>query len=221
MKTIITTFAAALATAAAPAFAQSAGSWMVKAGVNHIEPDVKSGDLSPPSLPGTKIDVKGAASLIVTASWMWTDRISIEGYLGAPYEHDIVGDGAIAGVGKIASVKQVSPTVFAQYRFFEPSSSWRPYVGIGPTYANFFGEKGTGTLTGLTNPGGSPTRVKVDSAWGASAQVGVSVMLNERWFIDGSVIKTWLKTTSHLSTGQSIEHRLDPLSTNVSLGYRF
>jgi outer membrane protein len=102
---------------------------------------------------------------------MWTDRISLEGHLSLPYEHDIVGAGAIAGTGKIGSVKQVSPTLFAQYRFLDPASSWRPYVGIGPTYANFFGEKGSGTLTALTNPGGSPTRLKVDSAWGASAQV--------------------------------------------------
>jgi outer membrane protein len=46
-------------------------------------------------------------------------------------------------------------------------------------------------------------------------------MLKDRWFVDASVVKTYLKTTSHLSTGQSIDHRLDPLSASVSLGYRY
>jgi outer membrane protein len=221
MKRIVSSTVAAALLGAAPAFAQSAGTWMLKAGVNNIDPHVKSDDLSPPSLPGTKIDVKEATSVILTGTYMWTDHVSIEGYVGLGYEHDIVGAGAIAGVGKIASVKQVSPTVFAQYRFLAPTSNWRPYVGLGITYAHFYGEKGTGTLTALTNPGGAPTRVSVDSAWGVSPQVGVTVLLKDRWYVDASVIKTYIKTTGHLSTGQSIDHRLDPLSTNVSLGYRF
>ena len=43
---------AALVTAGSTAMAQSAGTWMVKGGVNNIDPHVTSGDLSPPSLPG-------------------------------------------------------------------------------------------------------------------------------------------------------------------------
>ncbi len=218
-------FAALAATlvtlASGAAQAQSAGQWLVKGGVNQITPHVKSGDLSAPSLPGTQIDIKPATSVIATVTYMYTDNFSVEFYAGLPYEHDVVGAGAIEGVGKIGSVKQVSPTVFAQYRFNQASSQFRPYVGLGLTYAYFYGEKGSAVLTALTNPGGSPTRMSAEAAWGLSPQLGLTVDLGDRWFLDAAVLKTFLKNSNKLSTGQSIKTTLDPISTALSIGYRF
>ena len=213
--------AALLCAAGSAAMAQSAGTWMVKAGVNNITPKVDSGDLSPPSMPGTKIDVEGATSLIVTAAYMVTDNFSVEFYAGLPYEHDVVGDGAIAGVGKLGSVKQVSPTLFAQWRFFDAKAQFRPYVGLGLTYAYFYDEEGSGTLTALTNPGGPPTHMSASSAWGLSPQIGAAYQFDQHWFVDGSIIKSFIKNTNTLSTGQTIDTKLDPLSANISVGYRF
>jgi len=211
---------AALA-AAGTAHAQSAGTWMFKAGVNNIEPHVSSGDLSAPSLPGTQVDVKGATSAIATLTYMLTDTVSLELYAGLPYRHDIVGSGAIAGAGKIGTVKQISPTLFGQYRFLDAASAIRPYAGLGLTYAHFYGEEGSGTLTSLTNPGGSPTQLRASSAFGFSPEIGASYRFNDRWFLDGSVIKTFLKNHADLSSGQRIDVALDPLSVNLSIGYRF
>lgn len=211
----------ALALAAVSASAQSAGTLMFKLGVNQISPKVSSGDLSAPSMPGTKIDVDSATSVIATATYMFTDNISAEFYAGLGYKHDVVGAGAIAGVGKLGTVKQISPTLFAQYRFLEPNDLFRPYVGLGLTYAYFYGEEGSGTLTALTNAGGPPTRLSVDSAWGVSPQIGVQYRVDRNWFADFSVIKTYLKTTNNLSSGQSIDVKLDPVSINLSVGYRF
>ena len=201
--------------------AQSAGTWQVKAGINTITPKVTSGDLSAPSLPGTKIDVDAATSLILTATYMYTDNLSVEAYAGLPYRHDIKGAGAIAGAGNLGTVTQVSPTVFGQYRFGGPSSSFRPYVGLGLTYAYFYGDEGSGTLTALTNPGGPPTTMSTDAAFGLSGQVGATYDLGDKWFLAGGVIKTYLKTTANLSTGQSIDLKLDPLSVSFAIGQRF
>jgi len=203
------------------ALAQSAGTWMVKVGANQISPQVKSDDLSAPSLPNSQVDVKSDTQPIVTLAYMLTDHVSLEFFGGLAYKHEVVGDGALSGVGKLGTIKQVSPTLFAQYRFLEASSALRPYVGAGLTYAHFFGEEGSGSLTALTNPGGRPTQLSVDSAFGASFQLGLSYQFNERWFVDGSVVKTYLKTTTTLSTGQTIDTKLDPISTNLSIGYRF
>jgi outer membrane protein len=212
---------AALVIGSSTAFAQSAGTWMVKLGANQIAPQVTSDDLSAPSLPNSKVDVKSNTTAILTAAYMLTDNVSIEFFAGLPYKHDVVGDGALSGVGKLGTIKQVSPTLFAQYRFLEASAPLRPYVGAGLTYAHFYGEEGSGTLTALTNPGGPPTTMSVDSAFGTSFQLGLTYQFNEHWFVDGSVIKTYLKTTTSLSTGQSIDTKLDPISTNLSVGYRF
>lgn len=211
----------ALALAATPAMAQDAGTVLVKIGYNQIIPEVSSGDLSAPSLPGTRIDVKEAGAPILTLTYMYTSNISFELYAGLPYEHDIVGDGAIKGVGKIGSTKQVSPTLFAQYRFLEKESMVRPYVGLGLTYGYFYGEEGSAALTALTNPGGDPTLVEVDDAWGITPQIGATVKIDRNWFADLTVAKSFIKTTSHLSTGQSIETKLDPLAVSVAVGYRF
>lgn len=201
--------------------AQSAGTWQVKAGINTIAPKVTSSNLGAPSLPGTKIDVDAATTLIFTATYMYTDNFSVEGFLGLPYQHDIKGAGSAAGNGNLGTVTQVSPTVFGQYRFGAPASSFRPYVGLGLGYTYFYGEEGSGTLTALTNPGGPPTTSSTDGAFGLSGQIGTTYELRDKWFLDASVIKTYLKTTTHLSTGQSIDVKLDPLSFNLSIGQRF
>ena len=63
--------------------------------------------------------------------------------------------------------------------------------------------------------------MKASSAFGLSPQVGLSFKFSERWFVDAAVIKTFIKNKTTLSTGQTIDTKLDPLSTNVSIGYRF
>lgn len=215
------TLAGAALLAATSASAQSAGTLLVKLGVNRIAPEVTSDPLSPPALPNTTIDVKPAASLILTAAYMWTDNVSVEFFGGLPYKHDLVATGAIDGVGVIGQIKQISPTVLAQYRFGSARSMVRPYVGLGPTYGYVFATEGTAALTALTNPGGPPTTMSVDGAWGVTMQLGASMEIDRNWFVDAALMKTKLTTTTHLSTGQSIKTALDPLSFGVSLGYRF
>ncbi|MBL0285521.1 MAG: hypothetical protein IPQ01_17515 [Zoogloea sp.] len=122
---------------ASPPSAQSARHDFGQDRLQPIIPQVRSGDLSAPSFPGTKIDVEEAGAPIFTLSYMVTDSFSVEFYAGLGYKHDVVGDGAIAGVGKIGSVQQISPTLFAQYRFLSANSMVRPYVGLGLTYAYF------------------------------------------------------------------------------------
>jgi outer membrane protein len=212
---------ATLCAISSAAQAQSAGMWLFKGGINTISPSVSSGDLSASSLPGTKVDVKSATSVIATATYLFTDHVSAEAYAGLPYEHEVVGDGALANVGKLGTVKQVSPTVFAQYRFRPAESVFRPYIGLGLTYAYFYGEEGSAALTALSKPGCPPTRLQAESAWGLSPQVGLTYQINPHWFIDASIVKTFLKTTDTLSTGQKIDVKLDPLSINASLAYRF
>ena len=207
--------------ASSAAQAQSAGTWLIKGGFNGIAPAVKSGDLSAPSLPGSKVDVASANSLIASATYMLTDNASVEFVGGLPYKHDIQGAGSLSAVGKLGSIKQISPTVFAQYRFMAPNSGLRPYLGLGLTYAYFYGAEGSAALTALTNPGGPATRLSSTSGFGLSPQIGFTVQLHERWYLDAAIIKTLLKNSTTLSTGQKVDTTLNPLSTSVSIGYRF
>ena len=223
MKNSVRIIAAAAALAACElASAQSAGSWLARVGVTHLAPDVNSGNLSAPSFPNTKVDAKSNTQLGGGITYMLTDNLAVDVPLATPFKHDLTGDGAIAGVGKLGSTKAIPATLMMQYRFNEANAAFRPYVGLGVTYAYFYDEKTTATLNGLT--GGTlanPTTAKVDNKFGALAQLGFVYNFNERWFVDASYAKSFLKTTIHLSSGQSIKTKLDPNVFAVAVGYRF
>ena len=48
---------------------------------------------------------------------MLCDNIGLEVLAATPFSHDIDATGSIAGLGKIAEVKQLPPTVSLQYHF--------------------------------------------------------------------------------------------------------
>jgi outer membrane protein len=206
---------------AGAAHAQAAGNVMVQLGWNKIMPKVRSSDLSAPSLPGSQINIKSASALFFTATYMITDDISVEVLGGLPYKHDIEGAGAVSGVGKIGSIHQISPTVLLQYRFLAADGPFRPYVGAGPTFAKFYGTKGSASLTAVTNPGGPATTIGGDTEWGGTLQAGANYKIDKHWFVDAAILKTFISTKATLSTGQETKARLNPIAINASIGYTF
>lgn len=208
--------------AAAGASAQSAGQWTAKAGINTITPKVESGNISAPALPNSKADVEADTKPIFVIGYSFTDNIAAELNLGVPYKHNIVGADGIAGTGKLGSVEVLPPTAFLQYRFFTPSEKFRPYVGVGVTYAHFWKARGSGQMTALTNIGsGIPTTFKVKNKVAGSIELGTAYNINEKWYVDLTLIKTFLKTKVNFSTGQQQDIRLDPQAISLGVGYKF
>lgn len=216
---------AALATgllAFGAAHAQGAGSLIVRLGATDITPDTKSGNLTAPSFAGTKAAVGSNMQPTGGVTWMWTNNISFDLPLAAGFKHEITGDGAIAGVGKIGEVKALPATLLVQYRFGSPDAAVRPYLGAGPTYAKFYGGRSTLALTALT--GGTPanpTTLSVQSKWTATGQLGLAWRLSTQWSIDTAITYTPLKSRTTLSTGQTLDASFDPSSVSVGVGYRF
>lgn len=208
--------------AVSAAHAQGAGSLIVRVGATDITPDTKSGNLSAPSFAGTKASVGSNMQPTGGLTWMWTNNVSFDLPVSAGFKHQINGDGAIAGVGKIGEVKALPATLLVQYRFGAPDAAVRPYLGAGPTYAKFYGARSTLALTTLT--GGTPanpTTLSMQSKWTATGQAGLAWRLSARWSIDTAVTYTPLKTRTTLSTGQTLDASLDPTSVSVGVGYRF
>jgi outer membrane protein len=73
------------------------------------------------------------------------------------------------------------------------------------------------------NPANPPsgTDLSVDSKWGVATGVGVTFAVTDKWYVDAQYARTFLKTTTHLSTGQTISTKLDPDEFRVGLAYRF
>ena len=203
-----------------PCAAQTAGHWSYKVGENLIMPKVSSRDLSGPGPTGIKVDVGRAYAPIVSGTYMLTDHVATELVLAVPYRHDINGKGTYDGVGKIASAQHIPQTLFLQYRFQDAAAMFRPYLGLGLTYVHFSDAQATSTLNALLGP----TSIDIDDRFGVTPQVGAIYRLNDRWFIDTSVSKTFFKTKATLTSGcivRTIDARLDPVSVNVAIGYQF
>lgn len=198
-----------------------AGAIVVRLGGTEITPQVKSGNLSAPSLPGTQIDVGSANQVSGGIAYAVTRNFWIDLPIGLPFEHDIRAAGAIAGAGKLAQTKALPVTLVAQWRF-EPVAGIRPFVGAAAVHARFNDTEGTPVLTALT--GGTPARptsLSLKNATGPGLQLGLAFPVTERVGFELSLMKVWLKTTGTLSTGQRIDVRLDPIAASAALSWRF
>ncbi len=211
----------ALALVASMASAQSAGTWLGRLGMTTIAPQVSSGDMSAPSFPGTKSDVSSASQVSGGVTYMYTDNFSVDVPLALPFTHKLIGAGALAGAGQIGEVQALPLTVFFQYRFLEANSQFRPYLGLGATYAYFFNEKGGAALTAMTNPGGPTTTIKVDSKFTVTPQIGLTYAINDKLFVDVFYSKSMLQTRNTFSTGQTLDITLDPASYGITIGTKF
>ncbi|MEI8326653.1 MAG: OmpW family outer membrane protein [Betaproteobacteria bacterium] len=223
MKFLAVAFAAVLATGSV--CAQTAGTWMLRAGATTMAPVGPSGCMSAPDYGDgsgcTRSNVSAATQLAGGVSYMYTDNLSIDLPLGLAFKHDVIGAGSMQGAGKLGEVQGLPITVFLQYRFLQAGSKFRPYVGIGLTYAKFFKEQGSYHLTQTTNPGGPATTFTVDSKTVVTPQMGATVALNDKWFANVFYSKAKLGTTTHFSTGQTMHANLDPAAYGVAVGYKF
>ncbi|HKW83559.1 MAG TPA: OmpW family outer membrane protein [Burkholderiaceae bacterium] len=207
---------------ALPAAAQTAGSVMLRAGATQIKPNVDSGALSPPSLPNTTASIRSDTQFAGGITYMVTNNWALDLPLSLPFKHELDGDGAINGVGKIGEVKALPITLLGQYRFLAPDAMLRPYVGAGVTYAKFYKAQSTAALSVLT--GGTPanpTTLEIKSKFAATVQLGASFAIDKRWFVDANVTHTFLKTRATLSTGQTLDMKVNPNSYSLALGYTF
>jgi len=217
--------AAAALLAAGGVCAQTAGTWMVRAGATTLAPSNPSGCMTAPDYgdgPGcTRSEVSSNTQLAGGVTYMYTDHMSVDVPLATPFKHALTGAGSMAGAGKVGEVQALPMTVFFQYRFLEANAKFRPYVGLGLTYAYFFNEQGNYHLTQTTNPGGPATSFSVDSKFIVTPQIGATLALNDKWFVDVFYSKAKLSTTTHFSTGQTMDANLDPAAYGIAVGYKF
>ena len=213
---------AVAALSSASAYAQSQGSWLVRGGFMQLAPQVTSGVLSAPSLAGVQTSVSNSTQFAGGITYMVSDNLAMDLPLALPFQHDLYGAGSITGVGKIGDTQVIPATLMLQDRFGAAGAVFRPYLGLGATYAKFDGEHSTALLSGLTGgTPGNPTRLSIQSKLAATLQVGASYKIDERWFIDGAITKTPLKTRNTLSTGQTLDITLNPIGISLGIGRLF
>ena len=65
------------------------------------------------------------------------------------------------------------------------------------------------------------TTLSFESKFAAIIQLGATYNINDKWFLDASYTKTFLKTVGTLSTGQTLDSKLDPNGYTLQVGYKF
>ncbi|HYX35002.1 MAG TPA: OmpW family outer membrane protein [Oligoflexus sp.] len=207
-------------------YAQMPGSWLLRTGAITVSPQVTSGCLSAPDFSDspdgcTKAGVSRNTQLGGGITWIMSQHLSLDMPLALPFTHEVSGEGAMKGSGTIAEIQSLPLTLFPQYRFFGSRSMFRPYFGLGVTYAYFFNPQGSGRLTATTNPGGEPTTFTVDSKFIFSPQVGASLRLYRKFYADVFYSQAKLRSRIHMSTGQHLDADLDPQTFGLAVGYAY
>lgn len=163
-RLLTSSLALAIAGAALPAFAQSAGEWTLGVGVHQVNPKSNNGKLANGTL---KLDIDSDIKPTITFEYFVRDNLGIEVLAALPFKHDI----NIAGLGRVGSTKHLPPTVSLQYHFAN-SSKVTPFVGLGLNYTTFFSEDTGGALSG--------SKLRLDDSWGMAAHAGVDIKTSEK-----------------------------------------
>jgi len=181
------------------AIAFEPGDWLVRAGATVVDPKSDNSDI---------VSVDSATSFTFNFTYMMTDIWGVELLAAYPFEHDI----SLLDGTKVATTKQLPPTVSIQYHFM-PTSKFQPYIGLGINYTNFFSEKTMGPLEG--------TNLSLGDSWGFAGQIGFDVMIGENWFlnVDGRYMN--IETKAKLDGNSLGTVKIDPMVYGANIGFRF
>lgn len=193
------------------ASAHQAGDFFMRAGSATVRPTEGSDNV----LGMGSFDVDNNTQLGLTFTWMATDNIGIELLAATPFRHKV----GLAATGTLATVRQLPPTLMAQYYFFDNNSKLQPYVGAGINYTTFYDTdfNQTGRDAGLSD-------LSVKDSWGVAGQVGLDYEIDQDWMLNMSVWYMDIETEVKFKAGgqqQNIDTRIDPWVFFFGVGYRF
>jgi len=229
IRTLVIATACAI-TASTTAFAQTV---TVKVGMANIDPNSSASSIYGPLTPvdALSLSVKPQSTTFFSISREISSDWDVELALGVPPTHDatvVVKNAALvppsvsAANGKVAAtVRQVAPTLFANYWLATKESTVRPFVGIGVNYTTFDNAKST-SVNDMIN--GGPTTIKQTDSVGLAMQVGASVKLGGPWTVNGAWSTAQVKTkmtTNTLGIERSADITFQPTVLTLSLGYSF
>ena len=211
--------------------------------------------------PGTDVRVSNANTLSLTFTHFFTDNIAGTFVGGVPPKFNLYGSGNVIApvpvVGPltlinlglpqnnpVATVREWSPAIVAQYYFGTKESKFRPFIGGGVSY-NFFTNLrlNSNFVNALQNlgqvlqlgmgqvpSGTAKVTAETSSSWTPVANVGVSYEFAKNWTAIGTVSYLPLKTTSTITIrsaqGQVLavnktDIKVDPVVFGLAVGYKF
>jgi outer membrane protein len=227
---LIAALAAAAASfyGAAPATADEVPGNSARIGLYSVFYHVSADDLSGPYVPpGANIDAKNVETLYLAYVRRLSSHFDVELAVGYPPLQKTVGKGP-ATLGSvpydgqvIATARWLAPTVLVEYMFLGENSKWRPYVGIGVNYTNFYDRNSTAQGNAAS---GGPTRISLTSSVGPAGTVGMAYNIANNWNFYASYSASEVKTKLNADTAGVIRTThisFGPQALVLSVGYTF
>lgn len=204
---------ALVAAAAFPAVssAHQAGDVIFRVGTATVRPTEGSDNV----LGLGSFNINNNTQMGLTLGYMFTDNIGMELLAATPFQHKV----GLQSTGTIAEVKQLPPSLMAQYYFGDRQDKLRPYLGVGINYTTFYDAdfNQTGRDAGLSD-------LSLKDSWGVATQAGLDYNLDDNWLINMSVWWMDIDTEVKFKAGgeqQNINTRIDPWVFMFGAGYRF
>jgi len=207
--------------------------YTIQVGGAYVDPNSSAGTATGPLTPldAISLKVKPQTTVFFSVTREINDQWDVQLAMGIPPAHDVAfkvtkasalpasvaaQDGVI-----ISKVTQVAPTLFANYKFGEAGSAFRPFVGLGVNYTMFDPAETTPANDAIN---GGPTKIKLTDSWGLAWQLGAVYKIDKRWSVSGTYSSADVKTTTTTNT-LGIERKVDiKFSPNVyilAVGYSF
>lgn len=226
----------AAAILAATMSSSAVADWGINVGAINVSPDDSSSNLGTienvAGLPAgsTQAAVNSNTQLGLTIDYMLTENWALQLIAATPFKHDITVSGSDLDGLNIGETKHLPPTLLAQYHFDVGSSQFRPFVGAGVNYTNFFSEDVHGDLGGaLTDLGvitaSDEVSMSLRDSWGYALQAGFNMQLTDTLGLHAMVsymdIDTVARVKVNGDTIQRADVTIDPLVTMVGLRWQF
>lgn len=215
--------------------AQKAGDNVYGFGIANIAPNISLGQLTstgPAAAPfnaataGATASSKAVNTLSLSWLHMFTDNLATEVSIGIPPKLDLDVRLASGNRPSAASARILTPAVVGKYLFNSPSDQWRPYLGLGVTYASFRNVSANTSDPLVNQLGGGGA--SLSSSLAPIYNAGVIYNIDQRWSINGSISYIPLSADATFSgagagTGTTTRGRLklNPTDIVIRVGYKF
>jgi outer membrane protein len=208
-----TTFSRVVAAAlAGGTFAAQAQDNVFKIGVTRYDTHAKTNGISGIGVPaGADVNLSDENTIILVYERLIGTNFGAEIVMGIPPTIKASGAGSVAFLGTVLETELWAPTLLFNYHFFEPSATWRPYVGVGINYTKFKDVK--------SNFGD----VELGSSWGPAAQVGINYAITKdiNAFASLAAVKVKSKVVASGSTVLTTKVDFRPTVYSVGVAYKF
>ncbi len=233
MKTKLVTLALGLALAlplAAHADSWGAGSDpnSLRIGLYYVHYDANTTGLSGPYVPpGLNVDVNDLVTLYAAYVRSISSHVDVELAFGWPPVTKSVGKGP-ATLGSvpyngqvISTARWLAPTLLVEYELFGPQHRFRPYIGIGVNYTQFYDRQSTAAGNAAS---GGPTSISLPASVGPAATLGLGYRLTDHWHLYASYSVARVNSRLTADTAgviRTTEIHFWPNAIVVSAGYSF